>query len=167
MDRKEFFDLESFIFSGVDNIKFMLSPEQWSSMFLDYSKNDILTLLFVHRCKKANMTEIAEYINGPLNTVTGVVGRLEKKKMVERIRSEEDRRIINIVLTAEGKAFMEEEMSIIGGYIKEIFTALTEEEKAAAMSIFNKILKILNKKSSNPIEGSINPDKKIRKITIE
>jgi MarR family transcriptional regulator, organic hydroperoxide resistance regulator len=167
MDKKEFFDLESFVFSSVDNFKFILSPEQWSRMFLDYSKNDILTLLFVHRYKKANMTEIAEYINGPLNTVTGVVGRLEKKKMVERIRDEEDRRIINIILTPEGKAFMEEEMSTIGGYIKEIFTILTEEEKAIAMSIFNKVLKILTRKNNNTSEVEVKTDKRIRKITIE
>lgn len=165
MDRKEFFDLESFIFSGIDNIKFILSPEQWSSMFLDYTKNDILTLLFIHRCKKANMTEIADYINSPLNTATGVIGRLEKRKMVDRIRSSEDRRIINIVLTHEGKEFMEQEMFIIGSYVKELYIALTEEEKAAAMSIFNKVLRILTKKNNN--ESQISQDKKIRKITIE
>lgn len=165
MDTKEFFDLESFIFSCIDNVKFLLSPEQWSSMFLDYSKNDILTLLFVHRCKKANMTEIAEYISSPLNTATGVISRLEKKKMVERVRSDEDRRIINIVLTDEGKLFMEQEMSIIGGYVSEIYQVLTEEEKASVMSIFNKVLKIITQKSTNGPD--IIQDKKIRKITIE
>lgn len=165
MDKKEFFDLESLIFSGIDNIKFILTPELWSRMFLDYTKNDILTLLFVHRSKSANMTEIADYINSPLNTVTGIVGRLEKKKMVERVRSEEDRRIINIVLTEAGNEFMEEEMSIIGGFVKEIFMVLSDDEKTAAMSIFNKVLTILSKKNANTTESSV--VKKIKKITIE
>lgn len=163
MDKKEFFDLESLLFYSIDNMKLILTPELWGRMFLDYSKNDILTLLFVHRRKSANMTEIAEYINSPLNTVTGVVGRLEKKKMVERVRSDEDRRIINLVLTDTGRAFMEEEMSIIGGYFMQIFTILTEEEKAAAMSIFNKVLTVLSKNN----KPEVNVDKKIRKITIE
>jgi MarR family transcriptional regulator, organic hydroperoxide resistance regulator len=165
MELKEYFDLESFMFSMIDDFKFILSPEQWSSAFLDFSKNEILTLLFISRLKKANISEIAEYINSPLNTVTGVVGRLEKKHLVERLRSEEDRRIVNIVFTQQGKELMDREMATIGGYFKEIYTQLTEDEKTAALSIFGKVIKTFKTKNNMNTEDA--SEKKIRRITIE
>jgi DNA-binding MarR family transcriptional regulator len=165
MEFKEYFDLESFMFSMIDDIKFILSPEQWSSAFLDFSKNEILTLLFISKLKKANISEIAEYINSPLNTVTGVVGRLEKKNLVERVRSDEDRRIVNIVFTQQGKELMDTELSIIGGYFKEIYSQLTEEEKTAALSIFGKVMKAFKTKNNMSIDDA--SEKKIKRIIIE
>ena len=101
--------MESTVFNYIDEFKVLFFPEQWSDIFLDYSKNEILALLFLYRRKNANMTEIAEYIMAPLNTATGVIGRLEKKLMVERIRSAEDRRIVLITLTEAAHKVIEME----------------------------------------------------------
>ena len=70
--------IENIIFNYIDEFKVLFFPEQWSNIFLDFSKNEILALLFLYRKKNANMTEIAEYIMAPLNTATGVIARLEK-----------------------------------------------------------------------------------------
>jgi len=40
--------------------------------------------------------------------VTSIVDKLEEKGLVNRIRSQEDRRVINIVVTERGKAFYRE-----------------------------------------------------------
>ncbi|MBL4931936.1 MarR family winged helix-turn-helix transcriptional regulator [Clostridium paridis] len=164
MSHNETFTFESLIFNYIDELKFLLFPDQWSNAFLDYSKNEILTLLILYRKKNVNMSEIAEYINAPLNTATGVVGRLEKKMMVERKRDSLDRRVVNIVLTEKGNLFMEEEKKSFEYYFKEIFNSLTAEEKAAAMSIFNKTLSILKKGKSKDDEKS---PKKVKRIIIE
>ncbi|MDP4091301.1 MAG: MarR family transcriptional regulator, partial [Bacillota bacterium] len=115
-------DLESIFFNYIDELKFLFFPNKWSSVFLDYSKNEILALIYLYRYKNANMTEISEYINAPLNTTTGVVGRLEKKAMVERIRSEEDRRIVQIHLTEKAKDFLSREIEVIEYYFKKIYS---------------------------------------------
>jgi DNA-binding MarR family transcriptional regulator len=159
-------DLEGIIFSYIDDFKFLFFPDQWSSVFLDYSKNEILALLFLYRYKTANMTEISEYIKAPLNTTTGVVGRLEKKEMIERIRSSEDRRIVQIVLTDKAKQFINKEKEIIIHYFKKVHDMLTEDEKKAAISIFGKINEVLNQgiKESKPEGGEA---KKVKRIIIE
>ncbi|WP_242851215.1 MarR family transcriptional regulator [Clostridium sp. DMHC 10] len=118
----------------------------------------------MHRCKTANMTEISKYINAPLNTTTGVINRLEKKNMVERIRSKEDRRIVEIILTSKGSEFIDKEKDIILGFTKKVYEKLTGDEKSAAVSIFNKVRSVL-------MEGMHSKDtkssrKKIKKITI-
>lgn len=166
MTAKEGFDLESIIFNYIDEFKFILFPDQWSTVFLDYSKNEILALLFLYRNKTANMTEIAEYINAPLNTATGVVGRLEKKLMVERKRGNEDRRVVNIVLTKMAQEYIDQEKKVIEYYFKEVYRMLSGEEKTAAISIFSKVLTVIKKgeADSNGVNSAV---KKIKRIEIE
>ena len=166
MSSKKGFDYESIIFDYIDQIKFLFFPDQWNSALFDYSKNEVLALLFLYRNKKANMSEIAAYINAPLNTATGVISRLERKLMVERIRDKDDRRVVNIVLTKKAEEFIDDEKKSIGYYFKEVYEKLTDEERLVAMSIFNKVLFVLKqgKSNTNDLEKSA---KKVRRITIE
>lgn len=157
--------IEQIIFNHIDEFKVLFFPEQWSDIFLDFSKNEILALLFLHRKKNANMTEIAEYINAPLNTATGVIARLEKKLMVERIRSAEDRRIVLITLTELANTIIEKEKEMIAKYLIKIYGSLTKEEISSALSIYNKVLGVF-KEIKNPVKEDIHV-KKLRKITIE
>ena len=159
-------DLESILFSYIDELKFLFFPDKWSGVFLDYSKNEILVLLFLYRFKTANMTEISEYINAPLNTTTGVINRLERKQMVERIRSNEDRRIVQISLTDKANEFIEKEKTLIIYYFTKIYDALTENEKSAAISIIKKVTDVLNE-DVNKLKNDDLEVKKIKKITIE
>lgn len=47
--------------------------------------------------------ELAHMFNNAQNTMSEKISRLEKKKLIERVRDEEDRRIIRIVLSENGK----------------------------------------------------------------
>jgi len=165
MTFNEGFNFEKIIFDYIDEVKFLFFPDQWSSAFLDYSKNEILTLLFLYRNKSGNMTEISDYINAPLNTTTGVVGRLEKKSMVERKRDANDRRIVNIVLTEKAIEFIDEEKKVIEYYFKEVYKVLTDDEKAAAINIFKKVGSILKEEKNKAKEEE--PVKKVKRIIIE
>lgn len=155
--------LESIIFEYIDKFKILFFPDQWSSAFLDYSKNEILALIFLYRYKSVNMTEIAAYINAPLNTTTGVVGRLEKKMMVERKRGNEDRRVVNIVLTKKAEDFITQEKKDIEFYFNEVYKALTEEERIATVNIINKVVSILQQQKLKEDETV----KKVKRIIIE
>ena len=158
--------IEKIIFNYIDEFKVLFFPEQWSDIFLDFSKNEILALLFLYRKKNANMTEIAEYIMAPLNTATGVIARLEKKLMVERIRSAQDRRIVLITLTEVANTVIEKEKAMITKYFIEIYGRLTQEEISSALSIYNKVLGVF-KEIRNPVKEEEIPVKKLRKIIIE
>jgi DNA-binding MarR family transcriptional regulator len=158
--------IEKIIFNHIDEFKVLFFPQQWSDIFLDYSKNEILALLLLYRKKNANMTEIAEYILAPLNTATGVISRLEKKLMVERIRSVEDRRVVLITLTEVASKVIEKEKAMITKYFIKIYGSLTDDEISSALSIYKKVLSVF-KESVNPVEEEDIPIKKLRKIIIE
>ena len=166
MDLNQSAQLENVIFSYIDEFKILFFPGQWSEVFLDYSKNEILALLCIYRRNNANMTEIADYIMSPLNTATGVVGRLEKKQLVERIRNSEDRRIVEITLTDTAKKIIEKEKTVIINYLTKVYGTLTEEEISAALSIYKKVLAVFRENKNLAIEDEI-PVKKVKKIIIE
>lgn len=161
----EDFNIEGLIFKCIDECKFLLFPDKWSNAFLDYSKNEILAMLLVYRKGKVNMSEVAEYINAPLNTATGVISRLEKKLIVERIRDTQDKRVVMISLTEMGKNFILKEKTHIEYYFRKIYEALTEEEKMSVISIVTKVISIL--KTDRNITDEEKPSKKVRRITIE
>ena len=166
MTTNEDFNIESIIFKYIDEFKFLLFPDQWSSVFLDCSKNEILAMLLIYRKNKVNMSEVAEYINAPLNTATGVITRLEKKMIVERTRDTEDKRIVMINLTQNGEKFIKDEKKQIEYYVKKVYNSLTEEEKSAVISIVNKVIHTL-KVGMDRSENEEKPVKKIKRITIE
>lgn len=159
-------DFETIIFDYIDQFKYLFFPDSWSTGFLDYSKNELLVLLYLYKRKTANMTELSEYICAPLNTATGVVGRLEKKNMVERLRGSEDRRVVNIVLTPAALAFIGEEKELFANYFRELYNALTQEEKGCALNILQKVMTVLKK--GKPIETQAEAaGKRVKRITIE
>ncbi len=166
MESKNQLGLETIIFEYIDELKFLFFPDKWSSVFLDYSKNEILTLLLLYKNKKANMTEIAEYICAPLNTATGVVARLEKKVMVERLRDKEDRRVVNIVLTKNAEDFIEQERRTLSHYFEEVVKILSDDEKKAALSIFRKVASVLQNDKSTTVNDN-KTEKRVKRIIID
>lgn len=164
-NNKELF-FENMFYQYLDELKFLFFPEKWETNLLDYSKNELLAITFIYRNVEVNMSEIAEYINAPLNTVSGVINRLEKKNVVRRKRDSKDKRVVNICLTEEGFKLFESEKKEIIYYVERIYNSLTEDEKIAIMGICGKVITILkeDKTTINKEEKSV---KRVKKIIIE
>lgn len=158
--------IEEMIFKYIDEFKVLFFPDQWSDIFLEHSKSELLALLYLYRYNNANMTQISEYIVAPLNTTTGVISRLEKKQLVERIRSSEDRRIVYIALTDKARGILEKERVIMANYVNKINKSLTTEEREVAFSILKKVIGIFRESGSEATPEN-KANSKIRKITIE
>jgi DNA-binding MarR family transcriptional regulator len=158
--------LEGFIFEFIDQCKFLFFPEQWNNTFLDYSKNEVFALFYVYRKSSANMTEIADYLGVPLNTATGIVGRLEKRGVIKRERDVVDKRVVTIVMCEEGKEFLVTQMKELEHYYELFMDAVTEEEKLVLFRIAAKFLDIMTNNLAKK-EQLQETKKTIRKIIIE
>lgn len=86
------------------------TPAQWK----------ILMLVGNGRCKTA--AELADFLDLDTASITRTLDRLETKRLVKRVRSKVDRRLVNLSLTDEGK---------------EIFPHLPE----VSISLMNELLK--------------------------
>ncbi|MDP4160956.1 MAG: MarR family transcriptional regulator [Bacillota bacterium] len=72
------------------------------------SPHQLYFLNYLQRKKTVTPSEIAEQFGITLGAVTGFVDRLYKLGLIKRTRSEEDRRLVLIELTAEGQKRLEE-----------------------------------------------------------
>lgn len=150
------------IFEYGDKIKDVLAGETWQNILMDCTKNELLILWLLYRQNDATMTQTAEYIHVPLNTCTGIVSRMEKRDLVLRKRSEEDKRVVTLQLNSQGKVQIEKIMEKILFFSNRIMRDLSAEEATLIIKILDKVPVIL--KDSQELSSQ---RKKIRKIVIE
>lgn len=155
-------DIFETIIQYVEEIKDLLSSEIWENIFLNCSKNEILIFWLLYRKKEVNMTEIADYIHVPLNTATGMIGRMEKNGFVERTRSAEDKRVVLIRFSDKGSRQFQKLMGELFRYGGRIFSEMTEEEMQLFFKMTEKVKKVLKEDKKEEIAA-----KKVRKINIE
>ena len=163
---KDAWPIEEFMYEFIDKFKLLFYPGQWNNTFLDYSKNEIFALLFVYRKGRVTMSEIAEYIGVPLNTATGIIGRLEKRGVLNRQRDTIDKRVVTVNITPEGMEFLKNELNIISYYYNKLMDSISEEEKILLLKLIGNFLDVITQE----LPSKANADKqkmKARKITIE
>jgi DNA-binding MarR family transcriptional regulator len=87
------------------------------------SQGLIFLLFRLSQAGALKITDISEELGCTAGAATGMTDRLEEKGLVQRVRSAEDRRIVQVVLTEEGKARLEQ---IRHNFEKLAFQALYE-----------------------------------------
>ena len=87
------------LFNDIMNIeaKAIITPE-----FRDITNNDMHIIEAIGLGEGNNMSTIAKKLNITVGSLTTSMNSLVKKKYTERIRSEEDRRVVYIRLTEKG-----------------------------------------------------------------
>lgn len=160
------FSFEEMLFQMMDQTKFLFYPEQWNQTFMDFSKNDLFALIYVYRKKTVTMSEISNYLNLPLNTITGIISRLEKKQLLERRRDELDKRIVTVTMSNTGTIWIEKELKNMFRIANLLVSDLDKEEIGLLLQVAAKLSKIIH--SDSFTSGSDHhKQNKVRKITIE
>ena len=88
------------IFNDVLSIE---ENELKKSRFGDLTITEMHTIDAIGMYKKKTTTEVARELLVTVGTLTTSINRLVKKGYVERIRSEDDRRVVKLSLTKKGK----------------------------------------------------------------
>jgi len=99
----------------------------------------VLSILAERSC---NLSELAEVNGVSLPTMSGSVSKLVAQGWVHRRRSQEDRRMILLELTEEGRAFLERMGSYVVAQLAGLLAPLTLDELTAVaegLSILQKI----------------------------
>jgi DNA-binding MarR family transcriptional regulator/YHS domain-containing protein len=86
------------------------------------------------------MRELASGCNVALSTMTGIIDRLLKKKLVQRRHSQEDRRVVLIRLTGRGKLVYEERLDADMRLVLTMLQALQPGEQEQLVSLVQKIV---------------------------
>jgi DNA-binding MarR family transcriptional regulator len=115
------------------------------SMFDDLNQKELSILDFVGNREEVIMRDIAEHLNAPVSTLTTIVDKLVSKKLLDRYRSEEDRRIVKVVLGKAGMAAYEAYSKEKLNMSRSMLAAISDEDQENLMRIFKEIIKNLRK----------------------
>ncbi|MBL7151349.1 MAG: MarR family transcriptional regulator [Candidatus Omnitrophica bacterium] len=102
-------------------------------------------LVCQHLCKEghSNMTSLANYMGVTTAAVTGIVDRLVKGGYAGRHYAHEDRRIINIELTARGREMVRKFKEQKRRMAIEVFGNLSEADRRNYLRILTRIKGVL------------------------
>lgn len=159
------FDIDELIDLFVHNSKKLFFPKEWINLDLKFSKSEIFTLILLDTKKEITMTELADNINAPMSTATGIADRLVKNNYIERKRSKQDRRIVVLKITKKGNQLVIDLKDVISKYINVVIDDLTDEEKQFLIKIIFKIISSLQSKNNITLKN--NNEENARKIDIE
>jgi DNA-binding MarR family transcriptional regulator len=83
--------------------------------------------------------EIGAKMMVTVSNLTGIVDRLEEKKLVLRKRDERDRRVVHVVLTEKGARLYKSTIPLFETSISEVFAPLEKIEQKELSSLLRKL----------------------------
>ena len=119
----------------------------------EISKYDLALVGLVGKKGEVIMREIAEYLDVPFSTATGVVDKLVNKKILKRVNSEVDRRIVKVGLTQKrGKEIFEQFISFRHKLGEVVLENMDERDFADIDRLMKKMVRQI---SSHNVEEQI------------
>ena len=97
--------------------------------YKDVTANDMHVIEAIDMEEARNMTSVARSLGVTTGTLTIAVNSLVKKGYVERVRSEEDRRVVLVSLSEKGKKAYLHHRQFHEQMIEAIVEELSEEEQ--------------------------------------
>ncbi|MCI8358597.1 MAG: MarR family transcriptional regulator [Lachnospiraceae bacterium] len=97
--------------------------------YKDVTPNDIHVIEAIGMGEKKNMSTVAKTLHVTTGTLTISINSLVKKNYVERVRSEEDRRVVLVSLTEKGRKAFLHHQQFHEKLVNAIVEQLSEEER--------------------------------------
>lgn len=91
-----------------------------------------------------SQTSLAEYTGQDRNSLSRTLAILEKKGLVEKRGSQDDRRFCEVSITPKGEEVHIELMKILEDWRKEVFGRIPAEELASFIATSEKLMSILH-----------------------
>lgn len=137
------FVFEDMLWEFLDAAKDLLAAERWQGALMDCSKNELLALVHVYRMGESTMSALAEYVGVPLNTATGIANRLERRGLVERWRSEQDKRVVEVRITEQGRTQFADVVKNVGDMVEGLVGDLDADERRVLLGVVGKAPRLL------------------------
>ena len=105
------------------------------------SQGRFLTLIVMNRKpdEEINPSSLAEMVGVRRPTMTGLLDRLERDGLIERLAYRRDRRKIGVRLTTSGRQVLDAILPDYYRNIAKIMSSLTEKERLELMSLLGKV----------------------------
>ena len=109
---------------------------------LTVSQSYCLRMLYFHGPQ--TMSELAAGLQVQLSTMTGVIDQLEAKRLVRRTAHPEDRRSLQVDLTAKGKKLYHSAHDAFISYLKRLFHARTAADREKILTFLDDLMQAIH-----------------------
>jgi DNA-binding MarR family transcriptional regulator len=99
-----------------------------------------MPLLKLHLALASTSTELARECRTDAGATTRMIDRLEEKGFIQRTRSEQDRRVVNLELTAEGRGTAQHIPAVLCKVQNELLNGFTQAEFDTLKSLLRRML---------------------------
>ena len=107
--------------------------------FQDISNNDMHIIEAIGLHEKKNMSTVAKALSVTIGTLTIAINSLVKKGYVDRVRSEQDRRVVYISLTPKGEKAYKHHEEFHRQMILATIEGLSEEETRILVKVLSNL----------------------------
>lgn len=107
----------------------------------------VMVLRAIHSLGDVTVKRISDDVSLSQATVTTILNRLEDKKLVERVRSTLDKRVVNARLTTTGQEVLASAPPLLHEKFIERFESLEEWEKTQVLSSLQRVAVMMDAES--------------------
>jgi DNA-binding MarR family transcriptional regulator len=107
------------------------------------TRSQILVMKVLNQCGEMKVSDISRELDLSNSTVSGIIDRLVEKKIVQRKRSDEDRRIVMISLADEYRQPVKRGLNAFAQKMRKVLSTITEEDFDSIIRGLEKLEKIL------------------------
>ena len=126
--------VNDYLVSVFNDILTIEESELKKSQFKDLSITEMHTIEAIGMYKKKTTSEVAKELSITVGTLTTAINKLVKKDYVERIRSEDDRRVVKLGLTKNGKLLYRVHQHFHREMVKNILDGMATDEQQALLA---------------------------------
>jgi DNA-binding MarR family transcriptional regulator len=116
----------------------MVSQRTMAELGITSTQASILFMVASGRCLVA--AELAREYGIDASAVTRLIDRLEKRGLLTRVRSNEDRRVVRLAMTPEGYALAARMPDIFTSVLDKLLAGFTPEEVGFLKSMLRRVL---------------------------
>ncbi|EHB6450950.1 winged helix-turn-helix transcriptional regulator [Enterococcus faecalis] len=125
--------VNDYLVSVFNDILTIEESELKKSQFNDLSITEMHTIEAIGMYKKKTSSEVAKELSITVGTLTVAINNLVKKGYVERLRSEDDRRVVKLGLTKKGKLLFRVHQHFHREMVKNILKGMEQGEEQALL----------------------------------
>jgi DNA-binding MarR family transcriptional regulator len=107
----------------------------------EMSRNEFFILKTLYEQGSKKSSDLSKMLNVSASHITAVTDSLIEKKWIQRVRSVQDRRIVDLHLTEEGKVTLELFEKKKTDFLLEKFNEFSDQDIENFIHLFNKLLK--------------------------
>ena len=96
-------------------------------------------IIYIAKHQGCTQKQLAESLSMDNGYVTRILKKLETLEMIKRITNNDDKRIINLFLTDNGKRIFEKSHTLFKKWDEIVFSSINTEEKEQIMNLMQRI----------------------------